>query len=163
MRRRWIPLALWLGCGNKAPAAHDHAQHDPSQHHGGGMHRRFDNAEQWAKVFDDPARDAWQQPDRVIAALELSPAMTVADIGAGTGYFTMRLAKQVPRGQVIATDIEADMVRYLKERATREGVTNVRAEVTPPADPQLAEGSLDRVLVVDVWHHLGDQIGRAHV
>lgn len=159
MRRRWIPLALWLGCGNKAPAAHEH--HDPSQHHGGGMHRRFDNAEQWAKVFDDPARDAWQQPDLVIAALELSPAMTVADIGAGTGYFTMRLAKQVPGGQVIATDIEPDMVRYLTDRATREGVANVRAAVTPPADPQLADGSVDRVLVVDVWHHLGDRVAYA--
>ncbi len=125
------------------------------------MHRHFDNAELWAKVFDDPARDAWQQPDRVIAALELAPAMTVADIGAGTGYFTMRLAKQVPQGQVIATDIEPDMVRYLADRAAREGIANVRAELTPPADPKLTEGSIDRVLVVDVWHHVGDRVAYA--
>ncbi len=159
MRRSWIPLALWLGCGGKAPAAQE--QHDPSRHHGGGMHHRFDNAERWAKVFDDPARDTWQQPDLVIAALELAPAMIVADIGAGTGYFTMRLAKQVPQGQVIATDIEPDMIRYLKDRAAREGVANIRAELTPPADPKLAEGSIDRVLVVDVWHHLGDRVAYA--
>lgn len=155
MRSCWIPLAFWFGCSSKAPAAQEH----PHDH--AGMPHRFDNAERWAKVFDDPARDAWQQPELVIAALELAPAMTVADIGAGTGYFTMRLAKQVPQGQVIATDIEPDMVRYLTERAVREGVANVRAELTPPADPKLADGSLDRVLVVDVWHHLGDRVAYA--
>ncbi|CAN5180540.1 hypothetical protein BH11MYX1_BH11MYX1_30990 [soil metagenome] len=123
------------------------------------MHRRFDNAETWAKVFDDPARDAWQQPDRVIAALELGPRMIVADIGAGTGYFSVRLARAVPDGQVIATDIEPDMVRYLTERAAREHLENLRAVQTPPADPQLAPGSYDRILVVDVWHHLEDRQG----
>lgn len=125
------------------------------------MHHRFDDAEHWAKVFDDPARDAWQQPDRVIAALELSPAMVVADIGAGTGYFAMRLARAVPRGQVIATDIEPDMVKYMTERAKREGLGNVRAVVTPPADPQLPEAGVDRILVVDVWHHIDDRAGYA--
>jgi cyclopropane fatty-acyl-phospholipid synthase-like methyltransferase len=125
------------------------------------MHRRFDNAESWAKVFDDPARDAWQQPDRVIAALELAPGMVVADIGAGTGYFAMRLARAIPDGQVIATDIEPDMVRYMTDRAAREHVANLRAVLTPPTDPQLSAGSVDRILVVDVWHHLGDRAGYA--
>jgi predicted methyltransferase len=125
------------------------------------MPHRFENADQWAKVFDDPARDAWQQPDEVIAALELTPAMTVADIGAGTGYFTMRIAKQVPQGQVIATDVEPDMIRYLTDRAAKEQLANVKPALTPPADPKLAAGSVDRVLVVDVWHHLGDRIAYA--
>jgi SAM-dependent methyltransferase len=130
-------------------------------HHGGGMHRRFDNAETWAQVFDDPARDAWQQPDRVLAALELGPAMVVADIGAGTGYFAVRLARAIPDGHVIATDIEPDMVRYLTDRAARERLPNLRAQLTPPDDPQLAAGTLDRILVVDVWHHLGDRVAYA--
>ncbi len=121
------------------------------------MHRRFDNAETWAKVFDDPTRDAWQQPDRVLAALELGPKMTIADIGAGTGYFAVRLARAAPDGQVIATDIEPDMVRYMTDRAARENLPNLRAALTPPADPQLAAGTVDRILVVDVWHHLGDR------
>ncbi len=125
------------------------------------MHKRFEDAEQWAKVFDDPARDAWQQPDRVIQALALAPAMVVADIGAGTGYFAVRLARAVPNGQVIATDIEPDMVRYLTERARREGLANLRAVVTPPGSPELAKASVDRVLVVDVWHHLGDRAAYA--
>lgn len=137
-----------------APAAHAHG-------HGGSMHHRFEDADAWAKVFDDPARDAWQQPERIIAALELTPAMTVADIGAGTGYFTVRLAHAVPAGRVIASDVEPDMVRYLKERAVREGLTNIEAVHALPDDPKLPAGGVDRVLVVDVWHHLEDRVAYA--
>ncbi len=171
--RCWIcSLALALiGCGGKPapretpPSDHahhgDHAKHDHAKHgshdHRDGMPHRFDNAEQWAKVFDDPTRDAWQQPDKVIAALELAPGMTVADVGAGPGYFSVRIAKQLAGGHVIATDIEPDMVRYLSERATRENWKNLKAQVTPPDDPQLPAGAVDRILVVDVWHHLGDR------
>jgi cyclopropane fatty-acyl-phospholipid synthase-like methyltransferase len=118
------------------------------------MHHGFKNAEDWAKVFDDPARDAWQQPERVVAELALTPAMTVADIGAGTGYFTVRIARAVPQGTVIATDLEPDMIRYLDQRAQREGLTNIRAAATPADDPQLAAASVDRILVADVWHHV---------
>lgn len=169
-----IAIAL-AACGSPKPApqpaqpeATAHADHVPGDHakhghhgHAGGMHHRFENADDWAKVFDDPARDAWQQPDAVIGALALQPAMKVADIGAGTGYFAVRLARAVPQGEVIATDVEADMIRYLQERATRESLPNLRAVQTPPADPQLAEASLDRILVVDVWHHLGDRVAYA--
>lgn len=83
------------------------------------------------------------------------------DVGAGTGYFAVRLARAVPDGQVIATDIEPDMVRYMTERAAREGLGNLRAVVTPPTDPQLAAGTVDRILVVDVWHHIEDRAGYA--
>jgi cyclopropane fatty-acyl-phospholipid synthase-like methyltransferase len=140
-----------------APAPQPAAEHSPAEHHGGGMHHRFDNADQWAKVFDDPARDAWQRPDLVLAALELRPGMAVADIGAGTGYFAVRLARAVPGGQVIATDIEPDMIRFMTERAAREQLPNLRAVLTPPDDPKLAPSRLDRILVVDVWHHLDDR------
>lgn len=133
----------------------------PAAAHHGGMHHRFDNAEVWAKDFDAPSRDAWQRPDLVLAALELGPKMVVADIGAGTGYFAVRLARVVPDGQVIATDIEPDMIRYMTERAARERLANLRAVLTPPADPQLAEGTVDRILVVDVWHHIDDRAGYA--
>jgi ubiquinone/menaquinone biosynthesis C-methylase UbiE len=118
------------------------------------MHHGFKNAEDWAKVFDDPARDAWQQPDRVVAAMELAPTMTVADIGAGTGYFTVRIARAVPQGTVIGTDLEPDMIRYMTDRAKREGLTNLRAQLTPADDPQLAATSIDRILIADVWHHV---------
>ena len=125
------------------------------------MPHRFENAEHWAKVFDDPARDAYQQPDVVIAAMALAPAMSVADVGAGTGYFTVRLARALPQGQVIATDIEPDMVRYLTERAQREQLTNIKSVLAGAVDPKLAPASVDRELVVDVWHHLADRVAYA--
>ena len=151
---RFFLVALVIGCGHPArsggPPGAEH-------HHPAAMVHRFENAEAWAKVFDDPARDAWQHPDDVVAALGLSPTMTVADIGAGTGYFTVRLARAVPGGQVIATDIEPDMVRYLGDRARRERLGNVRAVLATGDDPQLAPTSVDRVLVVDVWHHVANR------
>jgi ubiquinone/menaquinone biosynthesis C-methylase UbiE len=121
------------------------------------MPHRFEHADEWAKEFDDPARDKWQTPDQVVAALALAPTMTVADVGAGTGYFTVRLARAVPAGAVVATDIEPDMIRYLKERATRENLPNVRTVLGTADDPRLDAASLDRVLVVDVWHHIADR------
>ncbi len=158
MRKVW--LVVLAACGSKpAPPAHVHV-HEPAPH--GSPHampHRFEHPEQWAKVFDDPSRDQWQQPDRVIAALALTPAMTVADVGAGTGYFTVRLARAVPAGRVIATDVERDMVRYVEERARREGLSNITTIVTPGDDPMLA--GVDRILVVDVWHHLGGRVAYA--
>jgi SAM-dependent methyltransferase len=134
----------------KEPPVHDH---DHAHH--GTMPHRFENAEAWAKKFDDPARDAWQEPDRVVASLALDPKLIVADVGAGTGYFAVRLAPLV--AQVVATDVEDDMVRYLKERAAREGHANIRAVKTPYDDPALETNAFDRILVVDVWHHLKDR------
>lgn len=149
-----------------APAhAHAHAHGKPHGEHGdhgaGGMHHRFEDAEAWARVFDDPQRDAWQRPDDVLRAMELTPAMRVADVGAGTGYFAVRLARAVPDGEVIATDVEPDMVRYLDERARREGLPNLRAMLGTPSASGLAPESVDRILVVDVWHHLTDRVAYA--
>ena len=76
------------------------------------MDHKFDDPARYAKSFDDPARDAWQLPARVIDALQLKSGMKIADIGAGTGYFSMRLAK-VPGVSVFAVDIEPKMVEYL--------------------------------------------------
>lgn len=122
------------------------------------MHHDFKGAEEWAKVFDDPARDAWQRPDDVVALLQVKPKMTVSDIGAGTGYFVGRLSKKVgPAGFVIATDVEPDMIRYLDQRITREGWPNVRAALAGTGDPGLGEATVDRILIVDVWHHIEDR------
>jgi len=108
-------------------------------------------------VFDDPARDEWQRPDDVLRALELEPAMTVADVGTGTGYFAVRLARAVPEGEVIATDLEPDMLRFVGERARREQLPNVRTVLATPTASGLAASSVDRILVVHVWHHLAER------
>ena len=134
---------------------HDHAHVRPHHGHGVvGSHQAFADADALTHVLDDPTRDAWQRPDDVLRALELEPAMTVADVGAGTGYFSVRLARAVPRGKVIATDLEPDMVRFLSERARREQLANLRATRATPTASGLAARSVDRIVVVHVWHHL---------
>ena len=154
-------LCLVAGCGQPAQPAPATLPPGAEHHHPAAMVHRFDDAEAWAKVFDDPARDAWQHPDDVLAALALSPRMTVAAVGAGTGYFTVRLARAVPAGAVIATDIEPDMVRYLTDRARREHLANVRTVLGAADDPRLEPASVDRILVVDVWHHIADRAAYA--
>jgi len=135
--------------------ASPHAEAPPA-HTNGDMVHRFENADHWAKVFDEPHRDDWQKPQVVVDALAISPGMTAVDIGAGTGYFEKRLAEAVgPDGHVLALDVEPDMVRYIRERAVREGTPNVEARVVRGDDPELAPASVDRILIVDTWHHLG--------
>jgi predicted methyltransferase len=116
----------------------------------------FGDAEKWAHVFDDPKRDAWQKPHEVIRALELKPDAVIADIGSGTGYFSARLANMVPGGRVYGVDTEPDMVRYLAERAKREGLKNIAPVKGAPDDPRLPE-KVDLVLLVDVYHHVEDR------
>lgn len=145
-------FAATLGTACSAARGHGHGQHQP-----GEMHHAFTNAEEWAKTFDDPARDAWQRPDEVVRTLELAEDHTVADLGAGTGYFTVRLARAVPRGTVIATDIEPDMLRYLEQRAQKEQLPNVRTLKGSATGSGLSPKSVDRILIVHVWHHLEDR------
>jgi SAM-dependent methyltransferase len=132
---------------------HEHEHEHQHQHEGQGMQHRFDGAESWAKIFDARDRDSWQKPESVLDALGLGESSLVADVGAGTGYFSARLAKRVPKGRVFAVDVEPDMVRYLGERAKREGLTNVVAVQGAPNDPNLPE-PVDVVLVVDTLHHI---------
>lgn len=119
--------------------------------------RHFDNADEWAKSFDDPARDEWQLPARVIDALQLKSGQLVADIGAGTGYFTVRLAKSPAAPRVYAVDIEPSMVEYVKQRAVREGLKNVVA-VQAGADRTNLPEPVDLVLVVDTYHHIPNRV-----
>jgi ubiquinone/menaquinone biosynthesis C-methylase UbiE len=117
------------------------------------MQHRFDDPERYAKSFDDPARDAWQMPARVIDALKLSPDATVADVGAGTGYFTVRLAKAVSRGTVYAVDVEPAMLEHVRKRAKADGLSNVVTVQASDTSPKLAK-PVDVVLIVDTYHHL---------
>ncbi len=123
----------------------------------GAFHRSFEDADKWAKEFDNPERDAWQKPEEILEALNLQRTSVVADIGAGTGYFSVRLAKRIPEGKIFAADIEPDMVRYLGERALREHLTNL-VPVQASADAANLPDPIDVFLVVDTYHHIGDRI-----
>src|SRR5579871_5154788 len=133
----------------QAPPAH-------AMSHGDHMEHRFENPEEWAKTFDDPARDAWQMPYRVIAALKLKPGQSVADIGAGTGYFTVRLARSAAMPKVFAVDIEPSMVSYIRSRAAKEGLKNIVA-VQGSADSANLPEPVDVILIVDTYHHIGNR------
>jgi ubiquinone/menaquinone biosynthesis C-methylase UbiE len=121
------------------------------------MHHRFDDPERYARSFDDPARDAWQMPERVIASLQLQPAASVADLGAGTGYFSVRLARAVPQGTVYAVDIEQAMLAHIAKRAAAAGLTNIVTVTAAERSPALP-ASVDVLLVVDTYHHLPDRV-----
>ena len=133
-----------------AEPAHAHA------HAASTMHKRFENAREWSRVFDAPDRDAWQKPDLVIAKLGLKRSSHVADIGAGTGYFTVRLAKAVPKGKVFALDVEADMVRHIDARARDEKLANVVAVQNRADNPGLGD-PVDVAFLCDVVHHIEDR------
>jgi SAM-dependent methyltransferase len=117
---------------------------------------RFNDAGKWSKVFDDPKRDVWQKPHEVIQALALKPDAIVADIGAGTGYFAVRLAHMLPTGVVYAVDTEAGMVKHLGERAQREKLGNLKAVAGAVDDPKLPQQA-DLILLVDVYHHIDNR------
>jgi ubiquinone/menaquinone biosynthesis C-methylase UbiE len=119
----------------------------------------FDDVAKWVKVFDDPERDAWQKPDDVLRAVGVRAGMTVADLGAGTGYFSVHLAKAVgANGRVLAIDVEPKLVDYMKDRAAKAGLAQMKAVLTAVDDPGLPAKGVDLVLIVDTWHHLDDRL-----
>jgi SAM-dependent methyltransferase len=138
-----------------AACAHAPDHHAGHGHHGGAhaMPHRFDDAARWAQEFESPERDAWQRPDLVVSALSLPRDARVADLGAGTGYFAVRLARAVPEGRVWGVDIEPAMVRWMLDRARRENLPNLTATLAAPDDALLPE-PVDLVLVVDTYHHI---------
>lgn len=106
-------------------------------------------------LLEPPDREAWQKPDQVMDALRVAEGSAVADLGAGGGWFTIRLARRVgPNGVVYAEDIQRLMIEAIDRRVQREGLTNVRAVLGVGNDPRLPAGGLDAVLIVDAFHEI---------
>jgi len=100
-------------------------------------------------------RETEEQPQLVIDALEIKPGQTIADLGAGSGYYSFRIAPLVgPTGRVLAIDIEPAMLEAVAQRATREHVANIRPVLCSERDPNLAPHSVDLLFMVDVYHEL---------
>jgi ubiquinone/menaquinone biosynthesis C-methylase UbiE len=117
-----------------------------------GLHR---DAKAYIALLEDPRRDEYQKPHEVLAALALKPGETIADIGSGSGYFTLRFAAHVGEtGRVFAVDVDPDMVRHLNRRLRDAGVRNVQTVLAEPDDPLLPDRSVDRFVVVNTWHHI---------
>lgn len=165
----FIALAVILGAtAQMSPptAAHEHHQHGTtsgdtkghsSKGHAQGYHRKFNDAKHWTKVFDDPERDKWQLPEKVVEALNIRPKDVVADIGAGTGYFAFRIAKAQPAAKVYAADVEKDMLEFLAAESKRQNSKNVIPFEIKTTKPELPE-KISVVLVVDTFHHIDSRV-----
>ena len=120
-------------------------------------HKHFKDAKHWVKSFDDPERDKWQKPDEVISQLGIKSGSVVADLGAGTGYFTIRMAKAYPEAKIIGADIEPDMVAYLEQQAKERKLPNLVAYKIDASKPILpAKANL--ALIVDTFHHIDNRV-----
>jgi predicted methyltransferase len=110
-----------------------------------------------ADWLDRPERETEERPATAVRALRLQPGQVVADVGAGSGYFTVRLSDAVgPAGRVYATDIQPEMLARLDDRLRRRGITNVTTALGTADDPKLPAGALDLILMVDVYHELAE-------
>jgi ubiquinone/menaquinone biosynthesis C-methylase UbiE len=106
------------------------------------------SSDEYAKVLEDPSRDEWQKPHDVVMALNLKPTDTVADIGAGSGYFARRFALHA--GKVYAVDIDEKLLGMVRGKAP----ANVETILAAPDDPRLPQRSIDMVFICDVLHHI---------
>jgi predicted methyltransferase len=162
MLLRALLASLLLGA---LPAGADELRPDPvgqgdagAEHRShGGSHGNPSDLAAYARRLTDPARDAWQRPDAVVAALALPPGSVACDVGAGPGYFTLRLSRAVgAEGRVLAVDVEPTLLAALRDRLQEEGVVNVTPVLSVASDPLLPAGACDVVLVVNTYHHFPD-------
>jgi ubiquinone/menaquinone biosynthesis C-methylase UbiE len=136
----WLAMVLLAVLCTSAAAAAQHARLFPPEFLG---------------LLEGPDRDAFQRPDQIMDALQIGEGSVVADLGAGGGWFTVRLARRVgPNGRVYAEDIQPQMIDAIKRRVQREGLANVHTVLGTAVDPALKPGSVDAALLVDTYHEI---------
>ena len=134
-------------------SAQDAVKRDEQQMH--GLHS---DPKSYIGALEDPKRDAYQKPQEVMMALGLKPGEVIADIGAGSGYFTFRLAQHVgDKGKVYAVDVSPDMILHLNRRMRELKANNVVSILADPDDPLLPDRSVSRFFFSESWHHIEDQ------
>jgi arsenite methyltransferase len=152
MRKMYLGLLLLCGTVCSSPAQ-DEVKRDRHEMH--GLHQ---DPKAYIAMLEDPKRDAYQKPSEVVTALGLREGEIIADIGAGSGYFSFRLAHQVGgKGRIYAVDVSPEMILHLNRRIRATGTMNVISVLAPPDDPLLPDASLDRVFICNTWHHIEKQ------
>jgi SAM-dependent methyltransferase len=153
---RALALVLALALANSqrpTPNAQTQAAPPPPQRHG----RLFAPLD--LGLLERPDRALWQKPDQIMDALHVADGLTVADIGAGSGWFTIRLAHRVgPNGVVYAQDVQRLMLEAIKRRVSREGLQNVQTRLGSGSNPNLPIRAFDAVLVVDAYQEVEDRV-----
>ncbi len=137
-----VMLSLATGCPKPA---------GPPQH--------YEDPQAMIRVFEDEERDAWQMPDRVVRALPpASRDAVIADIGAGSGYFTRRLAAQVPEGRVYAVDVDGQFEDYLRANREAWGTPNIEPHLAHYDDPMLPVAGIDMVFTANTYAFIRDRV-----
>ena len=144
----FLLAAVWM-------AAHVEGGH--GQH---GQHGNPADLDAYIARMEEPERATWQKPDEVVAALQLKPGQTACDIGAGPGYFAIRLARAVGEsGQVFGVEVEPRMLEALRKRLETAHVRNLTPVLSLAGDPLLPPNACDLILIVDTYHHFPDGPG----
>jgi len=135
-----LPTLAWAQQQSLAPGINDHYQ-DP-------------DFEEWREIFESPRREVYFHREEIVRAADVRPGMVVADIGAGTGLFTLLFAREVgAEGRVIAVDIAPEFIENILRRAEEKGLGNIEGVVNSARGVGLAEASIDRAFVCDTYHH----------
>lgn len=150
---RFICLLIGLLSFSLSASAQDALPRDPHQ-----MHQLHQDPKSYIGVLEDPQRDVYQKPHEVLSALGLKPGEVIADIGAGSGYFTFRLSHFVgEKGKIYAVDVSPDMILYINRRIRDLKVNNVISILADPDDPLLPDRSVNRFFFSESWHHIENQ------
>lgn len=170
MKKLILIASLTSACGGSAPvsdptqqeavrsSAKPHETPEENMHEPSPHAHHFDEPEKYAERWNSAERTEWQKPDEVIAIMQIEAGQTVADLGAGTGYFEPYLAAAVgPSGHVYALDVEDAMILWLKDMVTKQSLTNVEPLKAALDATGLPDNSLDRLLTVNTWHHIADR------
>lgn len=154
-------VVLGMSLPGRITAQHHGAE--PHQEQGGdphggdaNAHMRQSSVVDLIERFESPDRDAYQQPEKVLDFLDDIRGKTVVDIGAGSGYFSVKLAARGAR--VIAADVSDEFQAYLRERIERDGLSNIELRKIPYDSPGLADGEADLVFLVNTYHHIADRV-----
>jgi ubiquinone/menaquinone biosynthesis C-methylase UbiE len=122
------------------------------------LHRLHRDSKALVAFLEDPQRDAYQKPQEVVAALDLQEGEAIADIGAGSGYFSLRFARHAgERGRVYAIDTDPDMIRYMNRRIRDLNLRNIVTILSDPDDPLLPNAAIDLFFLCNTWHHIEHQ------
>ena len=128
---------------------------NPVKHNQHAMHALHDDPKAYIAALEDPNRENYQKPNDILDVLALKPGEVVADIGAGSGYFTVRFSNALKEsGKVYAVDVSQDMIDYMNRRIQETNARNVTTVMAAADDPRLPDASVDRIFICDTWHHI---------
>lgn len=136
--------------------SHHHSNSSTNHEH---FHTRFQSVKEYAQELDSPNRATWQKPEEIISFMNIPEHASIADIGAGTGYFSFRIAESYPDASITAIDVDPQMIRYITEAAHDKKYSQIHAIVShSPEKFPAVENQFDRILLVNTLHHIPNRI-----